>query len=84
MRACWDEIPRIKAERILAWADASSYPHLSSDGRMDFRRFWTERATVNVQQVSRQAVQFTFNGKAVPFNRFKRVMSRALGSGLEL
>lgn len=82
MRACWREIPRIRAERLLAWSDASAYPHMTPDGRTNFRQSLIDTVQ-GVAANARQSAQFTFNGARMNFVSFKRAMKRALGSGLE-
>jgi hypothetical protein len=84
MESLWHQLPRIRAERALAAAQAAVYPHL----RKDHAKRWWDATVKMTQQVARGAVQaaktlFTLNGRPMNPDQMKRGLTEQLGGGFQ-
>lgn len=74
--ALYDNLDRVRAERVLDAAAAAAYPHLTKSGSRQWLHDWTRRA----QRVVRATAEvFSWNGRPVTPDALKQRLRQALG-----
>lgn len=83
MRALYDEIPRIRAERLLDAAQAASFPHLDRTGQTRWLQSVGRVSSRAAMAAGKSLGGLTWNGQVVPTREgFTRRLAMAFGGGL--
>lgn len=82
LQAYLDQIPRLRAERMMAAAEAASVPYFEKGAHREWWQRQGQAATAESAPVpGGQRTPFTFNGRPMQLGGLKRELATALGGG---